>query len=107
MARVAEQIIRLGLGFIGLRVVADLEIADRLAGGAKSVDVLSVETGTHTDALYRIMRVLAAEGVFRETLPRHFELTELGGALRSDAPSSTRDLKRSTSRRGIPGDPLC
>ena len=34
MARVAEQIIRLGLGFIGsqaLRVVADLEIADLLA----------------------------------------------------------------------------
>jgi hypothetical protein len=72
MARVAEQIIRLGLGFIAsqaLRVVADLEIADRLAGGAKSVDALSVETGTHTDALYRIMRVLAAEGVFREPCP--------------------------------------
>jgi hypothetical protein len=81
MARVAEQIIRLGLGFItsqALRVVADLEIADRLAGGAKSVDDLSVETGAHADALYRIMRVLAAEGVFRETLPRQFELTEVG-----------------------------
>jgi hypothetical protein len=54
MARVAEQIIRLGLGFIAsqaLRVVADLEIADRLAGGGKSVDALSDETGTHTDAL--------------------------------------------------------
>jgi 2-polyprenyl-3-methyl-5-hydroxy-6-metoxy-1,4-benzoquinol methylase len=101
MARVAEQIIRLGLGFIAsqaLRVVADLEIADRLAGGAKSVDALSVETGTHTDALYRIMRVLAAEGVFRETLPRHFELTELGGVLRSDAPSSTRDFIRMINR---------
>ena len=101
MARVAEQIIRLGLGFIAsqaLRVVADLEIADRFAGGAKSVDALSVETGTDTDALYRIMRVLAAEGVFRETLPRHFELTELGGALRSDAPSSTRDFIRMMNR---------
>jgi hypothetical protein len=26
------------------------------------MDALSVETGTHTNALYRIMRVLAAEG---------------------------------------------
>ena len=55
MARVAEQILRLSLGFIAsqaLRVVADLEIADRLAGGAKSADALSVETGTHTDALF-------------------------------------------------------
>src|SRR5277367_6472753 len=101
MTSAAQQIIRLGLGFIAsqaLRAVADLEIADRLAGGAKSVDALSVETGTHTDALYRIMRVLAAEGVFRETLPRYFELTELGGALRSDAPSSARDFVRMINR---------
>src|SRR6202034_3534782 len=101
MARVAEQIIRLGLGYIvsqALRVVADLEIADRLAGGAKSVDALSVETGTHADALYRIMRVMVAEGVFRESSPRHFELTELGGALRSDAPSSPRDFIRMINR---------
>jgi 2-polyprenyl-3-methyl-5-hydroxy-6-metoxy-1,4-benzoquinol methylase len=101
MARVAEQIIRLGLGFItsqALRVVADLEIADRLAGGAKSVDDLSVETGAHADALYRIMRVLAAEGVFRETLPRQFELTELGMTLRAGAPSSARDFIRMINR---------
>ena len=101
MAPVAEQIIRLGLGFIGsqaLRVVADLEIADRLADGAKSVDDLSVETGAHADALYRIMRVLAAEGVFRETSARQFELTELGMALRSGAPSSARDFVRMINR---------
>jgi hypothetical protein len=102
MVPVAEQILRLSLGFIAsqaLRVVADLEIADRLAGGAESVDALSVETGTHTDALYRTMRVLAAEGVFRETLPRHFGLTELGGALRSDAPSGARDFIRMINPR--------
>jgi trans-aconitate methyltransferase len=101
MASAAQQIIRLGLGFIAsqaLRAVADLEIADRLAGGAKSVDVLSVETGAHADALYRIIRILAAEGVFRETSPRHFELTELGGALRSDAASSARDFIRMMNR---------
>lgn len=36
------------------------------------------------------LRVLAAEGIFRETVDRHFELTELGSALRSDEPSSPR-----------------
>jgi hypothetical protein len=101
MAGAAQQIIRLGLGFIvsqALRAVADLEIADRLAGGAKSVDALSAETGAHTDALYRILRILAAEGVFRESSPRQFELTELGGALRSDATSSARDFIRMINR---------
>lgn len=101
MTSAAQQIIRLGLGFIAsqaLRAVADLEIADRLAGGAKSVDALSAETGADTDALHRIMRLLAAEGVFRETSPRHFELGELGVALRSDAPSSARDVIRMMNR---------
>jgi SAM-dependent methyltransferase len=32
------------------------------------------------------MRLLAPEGLFREVLPRHFELTEVGAVLRSDRP---------------------
>jgi hypothetical protein len=60
------------------RLVADLEIADRLAAGERSVDDLAVES------LYRVMRLLAAEGVFRETSPRRFGLAEVGEALRSD-----------------------
>jgi hypothetical protein len=90
MARAAEQIIRLGLGFIAsqaLRVVADLGIADRLAGGAKSVGALSAETGARADALYRVMRVLAAEGVFRETSARQFELTEAGRCVLTRPPA--------------------
>ncbi len=97
----AQQLIRLGFGFMvsqALNVAADLNIADRLAAGARSVDDLAVETGCHADALYRIMRVLAAEGIFRETVDRRFELTELGSALRSDEPSSPRDIIRMMNR---------
>ena len=97
----SQQLIRLGFGFMvsqALNVAADLNIADRLAAGARSVDDLAVETGCHADALYRIMRVLAAEGIFRETVDRRFELTELGSALRSDEPSSPRDIIRMMNR---------
>jgi O-methyltransferase len=39
------------------------------------------------------MRLLAPEGVFREVLPRHFELTEVGAVLCSDRPGP-RDFIR-------------
>lgn len=97
MATPAQHIVRLAFGFAvsqALRVVADLEIADRLAAGERSVDDLAAETGSHADALYRVMRLLAAEGVFRETDARRFGLTEIGEALRSDGRSSPRDLIR-------------
>src|SRR5882757_9612773 len=97
----SQQLIRLGFGFMisrALNVAADLNVADRLAAGERNVDDLAAETGCHADALYRIMRVLAAEGIFRETVERRFELTELGSALRSDEPSSPRHLIRMMNR---------
>ena len=97
MLNPSQQLIRLGFGFMlsqALNVAADLNVADRLAAGERSVDDLAAETGCRADALYRIMRVLAAEGIFRETMDRRFELTELGSALRSDQPSSPRDMIR-------------
>jgi hypothetical protein len=50
------------------------------------VDELAAATQSDADALYRVMRLLAPEGVFREVLPRHFKLTEVGAVLRSDRP---------------------
>jgi SAM-dependent methyltransferase len=71
----------------------ELRIADLLAGGEQSVDELAAATGSNADALYRVMRLLAPEGVFKEVLPRRFELTEVGAALRSDRPGP-RDFVR-------------
>lgn len=85
----SQQIMRLGLGFAAsqaLRVIIELGISDLMATGKQSVEELSAVTQSNADALYRVMRLLASEGVFREVLPRHFELTEVGNALRSDRP---------------------
>ncbi len=101
MSRSAEQIIRLGFGFAvsqALHVVIDLEIADRLAGGELGIDDLARQTGSNTGALYRIMRLLAAEGVFRETSRLGFVLTDVGATLCSSRPHSPRDLIRMLNR---------
>jgi ubiquinone/menaquinone biosynthesis C-methylase UbiE len=75
-----------------LRVVAELGVADLLAGGARAVEELAAETGAHAPSLYRFMRALASCGVFAETGERRFELTPVAELLRSDAEGSMRDL---------------
>ena len=89
MHNASQQIVRLGFGFAvsqALRVIIELGIPDLLAVSERSVDELATATQSDADALYRVMRLLAPEGVFREVLPRHFELTEVGAVLRSDRP---------------------
>jgi hypothetical protein len=57
-----------------------------LADGARASDWLADKTGSHARALYRLLRALAAAGIFREGEGATFELTSLGACLRSDAP---------------------
>ena len=70
--------------------VAELGIADLLADGPVSPAELARATGTHEPSLYRVLRLLAALGVFDEIEPRCFGLTVLGDRLRSDAPAGMR-----------------
>jgi hypothetical protein len=70
--------------------VAELDIADRLADGPVSCTELAAGTGAHEASLYRVLRLLAALGVFAEAPPGSFGLTILGHRLRSDAPASMR-----------------
>ncbi|WP_437193428.1 methyltransferase [Planctomicrobium sp. SH527] len=71
---------------------AKFGIADHLKDGSKSVDELAIASSTHPDALYRLLRALASVGIFAEGEPRHFSLTPLADALRSDADGSKRAL---------------
>src|SRR5690348_8868970 len=71
-----------------LHVVADLGIADALAGGPCSAADLATRTGTDAGALYRVLRALAALGVLHEGADGRFGLTRLGEGLRSDVPMS-------------------
>jgi len=73
-----------------IAVAAELGIDDLLADGGRTSDDLARETETDSQALYRLLRVLASIGVLREGDDRLFSLTELGDALRSDAPRSLR-----------------
>jgi precorrin-6B methylase 2 len=59
-----------------LAIVADLGIAEALADGPRAVDELARGTEVDPDALLRLLRALASDGVFAEEEPGVFRLTE-------------------------------
>ena len=71
-----------------IHVAAVLGLADLVADGPRPSDDLAAATGTHPEALYRLLRALASVGLFREEAERRFALTDLGAGLRADAPAS-------------------
>jgi SAM-dependent methyltransferase len=70
--------------------VAELGIADLLADGPSNSEELAVATGSDEPSLYRVLRLLAALGVFEEHEHRSFHLTALGERLRGDAEVAMR-----------------
>jgi hypothetical protein len=77
-----------------LHVAATLGVADQLKDGPKPYDVVARTCGAHPASLYRLLRALAAVGVFHETGSKEFSLTPLGACLTSDAPCSRRTYAR-------------
>lgn len=75
-----------------IRLVAELGIADLLATGPRDVADLARATDSHEDALYRVLRALAHDGILAQPAPRQFALTPLSQPLRSDHPSSVRNI---------------
>lgn len=71
-----------------IHVAAVLGLADHLREGPRSSDELAALTDTHPQSLYRLLRALAAVGVFHEDGERRFSLTEMGQGLRSDTANS-------------------
>lgn len=63
--------------------VTEFWIPNLLEEGPKSVEQLAEESGTNSEALYRVMRALAGAGVFKEIKKRVFENTRLSLSLRS------------------------
>lgn len=68
-----------------IHVVATLGVADLLRDGPRTSDDLAAVANVHPRALYRVLRALAAVGVFHEGEGRSFSLTLMGEGLRSDA----------------------
>jgi hypothetical protein len=52
-----------------LHVAATLGVADQLKNGPKFCDAMAQACGAHPTSLYRLLRALAAVGVFHDTAP--------------------------------------
>lgn len=75
-----------------LYAAAALDVAGALAGGPMGMDDLASATGAHASSLYRVLRVLAAAGIFAEGGDGRISNTPLSELLRADVPGSLRDL---------------
>ena len=79
-------------------VAALYGFADHLASGPQSAEELAQLTGTHAPSVYRLLRALAASGIFAEIdveaggAGGRFENTPLSDALRKDVPGSVHGL---------------
>ena len=94
-------LLQIGFGFAAaqsLSVAAELCIADLLAAGPQTIEALATATRTDPGALRRVMRLLAAEGIFSEEESGCFAQTQLSDALRAEAPGSPRDFLRMIGR---------
>jgi predicted O-methyltransferase YrrM len=90
-----DELVRLFRGFWVSRAIyiaAELGIADLLADGPRTVTDLAATTNTHQPSLYRILRLLASEGVFAEREDGRFELTPRAAVLRQGSPARLQVL---------------
>jgi len=71
-----------------IHVATVLGIPGLLAEGPRTTDELAAATDSTGNALRRLLRALAAIGVFHEEAVDRFSLTPLGDDLRPDAPDS-------------------
>jgi hypothetical protein len=74
-----------------LGTVAELGVADQLAGGPRTSDELAAALHADPDALHRLLRAAASVGLLIQQ-ERSFALTPVGDCLRADSPAGLRDL---------------
>jgi hypothetical protein len=77
-----------------LCVAADLGLSDLLQDGPRTSADLAQATDTHEPTLRRLLRALAAAGVYAEQSDGSYASTPLGDAMRADLPGSLRPLAR-------------
>lgn len=73
-----------------IHVAARMNLADYLMHGPCSVDELAIKAHANADALYRLLRLLASNGIFYEDEHGMFSLTALAQPLLSDHQQSLR-----------------
>ncbi len=98
----ADTLYRMAVGFRNtqaLYVAANLGVADLLAEGPLGSRELSKRLGVNARALFRVMRALAAQGVFAQDSSDRFGLTPISQLLQSDTPDSMRYIVISYGER--------
>jgi len=89
------RLIRIGSAFWqsrALYVAVNLDIASVLGDEHLSVEVISARVSAQPDAIYRLLRMLAAMGVFSEVSPRVFRNNALSAYLREDNSKNVRAM---------------
>ncbi len=90
-----DSLLRLAWGYRAtqaLYVVAKLGVADVLEQGPATADAVAKNVGAHPRSLFRVMRTLAALGVFTQDDDDRFGLTPIGDTLRTRSPDSVRHM---------------
>lgn len=75
-----------------LYVAARLDIATVLGDRQLSADELALQVSAQPDAVFRLLRMMAAMGIFEEVAPRMFRNNKLSRPLRSDAKDNIRAM---------------
>jgi hypothetical protein len=75
-----------------LYVAAKLDIATVLADGQLSSEEIAARVHAQPDAIWRLLRMLAAMGIFEETSPQVFRNNKLSNCLRESYPQSVRAM---------------
>ena len=74
-----------------IRVAAELNIAEILKNGPKTIEEIAQLSGTHSESLHRVMRALASQGIFRKNRDNRFANTSLSKPL-MDGKGSLRNM---------------
>jgi hypothetical protein len=82
-----------------LHVIAECGAADAVGTGGATPAEIARHTGLAADALDRMLRLLAAHGIFQAAGGGRYEHTEASRLLRSDAPGSLRSYVRMNGLR--------
>lgn len=75
-----------------LYAAAKLSVADLLEKGPHTDAELARELKVNEGALYRVLRLLASQGIFEETAPRTFKNNDTSNFMRTGTPGSVRAL---------------
>lgn len=80
-----------------LGTIVEIGVPDQLATGARQCSDIARKAGVSEDGLYRLLRALAAVGLFAESGDRQFRLTGMGQLLQSNHPESLAGYARFTA----------